>query len=104
MSDIDDFLAEIDDNSPFLNLQDGEPKVGNFVKATLVDDSFNKGEKTMEYTLKVGDMNKTFNSKSGQLARLFKGVKKGDEVQIVRTGTAFDTKWYVKKTDEEEEK
>jgi len=97
--DLITFLDKADAESDFIRFEDGEPMKGTYVGAKLIDDTFNKGDQTMEYTLTVGDKDKTFNSKSVALARQMKGIKKGDNVEIVKTGQAFDTKWYVKKED-----
>lgn len=97
MSDLDTFIKEAEKKSRFLRFEDGIPVVGIYRGARTVDDSFNPGERTLEYTLEVGGVKKTFNSQSVKLARLMKAVKRGDEVELVKTGRGFETQWYVGK-------
>ena len=95
MTDIDKFLAEADAQSPYIKFEDGEPVTGIYKGAKLVEDTFNKGEQTMEYTLDVEGVEKTFKSRSVKLANLVKNYEKGDKVEVVKTGIGFDTIWYV---------
>ena len=95
MTDIDNFLAEADKNSPYIKFEDGEPVTGIYKGAKLVEDTFNKGEQTMEYTLEVDKVSKTFKSRSVKLASQIKEHKDGDEIEVVKTGIGFDTNWYV---------
>lgn len=97
MNDLDEFLQMLDNESPYIKFEDGEPVTGKYVGAEMVDDTFNKGEKTMEYTMEIGGYEKSFKSRSGKLAKLLNGVEEGDTIQLVKTGEAFDTRWYVKK-------
>jgi hypothetical protein len=94
MTALDEFVSSADKSSPFLKFIDGEPIVGTFNGAELVEDTFNKGEKVMQYSLTVDGVEKTFKSKSVNLARQLKVAKEGDEVKIMRTGVSFNTKWY----------
>jgi hypothetical protein len=97
MTDLETFLAEANKNSPFLKFEEGEPVVGLYRGAKMIDDTFNPGKKTMEYTLEVEGVKKTFKSGSAKLARLIKPIKDGDEIQLVKTGTSFKTQWYLEK-------
>lgn len=97
MSDLEDFVAKANRNSAFIKFEDGEPVVGTLKGTKCIDDPFNKGEQTMEYTLEVDGIAKTFKSKSSKLARLLLKFKVGDEVEIVKTGTGLKTLWYVDK-------
>jgi len=94
MSDINQFIADVEKASPFIRFEDGEPVVGIYKGAKAVEDTFNKGEQTMEYTLDVDGIDKTFKSRSVKLARLISKFKEGDRLEIVKTGTGFDTLWY----------
>ena len=96
-NDIASFLAEADKKSPYITWEEGEPVVGIFKGAKQVDDEFNDGQVTMEYTLEVEKVEKTFKSKSVKLARLLAGFKLGDKIQFVKTGESFKTLWYVEK-------
>jgi len=95
MDDIAKFLAEEEAKSPYVKFEDGEPITGIYKGAKLVEDTFNKGEETMEYTLDVDGVKKTFKSRSVKLASQIKDHKEGTELQIVKTGIGFDTNWYV---------
>jgi hypothetical protein len=95
MSDLDDFIAEADKNSAFIKFEEGEPVVGILKKTELIADPFNIGQKTMQYTLEVDGVQKTFKSKSAKLARLVKKFGVGDEIEVVKTGEGFKTLWYV---------
>jgi hypothetical protein len=99
VSDLDKWISEADKNSPFLKFEDGEPVEGVFRGAKIIDDPFKVGEQTMEYTLDVDGVKKTFKSKSTKLARLFHKFAVGDEVQVVKTGESFKTLWYVDSPD-----
>ena len=103
MGDLDKFIKEADAKSSFIKFEDGVEVVGIYEGAKVVQDNFNKDEQTVEYTLEVDEVKKTFNSKSVKLARLLNKVGKGNLVKVVRTGTGFDTKWYVKTEEDEDE-
>jgi hypothetical protein len=100
MSDIEDFIKDLDKNNPFLTFEEGEPVVGVFKSVNIIDDTFNKGEKTLEYTITVDGIDKSFKSKSGKLARQIKGFKEGETIRIVKTGTSLQTIWYVDRKEE----
>lgn len=95
MADLDIFIEEQKRKSPFLKITDEEPVVGIYKGAKLVEDTFNPGEKVMQYTLEVDGIEKTFKSKSMRLAQQIKSVGKGDEIEVKRSGEGFKTKWYV---------
>jgi len=97
MTDIQNFINEADKKSKFLKLIEGEPVIATFKGASMIDDTFNPGKKTMEYRVEVDEVEKSFKSGSTSLARQFAGIKSGDKVKIVKTGNAFTTKWYVTK-------
>jgi hypothetical protein len=97
MTDLENFLAEANKNSPFLKFEDGEPAIGLYRGAKIVDDTFNPGKQTMEYTLEVEGVKKTFKSGSTKLARLIRPIKEGEKIQLVKTGTSFKTMWYLEK-------
>jgi hypothetical protein len=94
MADIDDFLKEAQSNSPFIKFIEGEPVTGKFIKAEIIEDKFNKGDNTMQYTLEVDGEAKTFTSKSVKLASQMKKYM-DKEVELVKTGESFKTIWYV---------
>ena len=96
-NDIAEFIAEVEKTSPYISWEEGEPVKGIFKGAKQVDDEFNAGQTTMEYTLEVDKVEKTFKSKSVKLARLLAGFKIGDNLQLVKTGESFKTIWYVEK-------
>ena len=95
MNDITKFLDEADKASPYVKFEDGEPITGIYKGAKLVEDTFNKGEETMEYTLDVDGVEKTFKSRSVKLAGQIKDHKEGTKLQVVKTGIGFETNWYV---------
>ena len=95
MTDLNDFVKEADRLSPFIKFEEGIPVVGKYQGAKVIPDNFNKNEQTVEYTLEINSILKTFNSKSVKLAKQLLKVKKGERVKLVRTGESFTTKWYV---------
>ena len=99
MSDLDKFIEDADRNSKFITFQEGEPVEGTYEGAKEIDDPFKAGEKTLEYTLDVDGVKKTFKSKSIKLARLLHKFSIGDEVQLVKTGEGLKTIWYVDSPD-----
>ena len=99
MKDINDFISDADKKSSFVRFEDGEPVKGIYKGSKLVDDRFNKGEKTMEYSIEIDGLVKTFNSKSIKLARQLKPVKEGEEIELVKTGEGLSTVWYVGRKD-----
>ena len=96
LSDINDFIAAVEKESPFVKFEDGEPVEGLYKGTKTVEDTFNKGEETLEHTIEVDGVEKSFKSRSIKLARLLSKIKKDDKIQVVKTGQAFDTLWYVK--------
>jgi hypothetical protein len=96
MSDLDNFVKEADDASPYIRFKDNESVEGMFIKGVVVQDSFNKDQETIEYTLEVNETAKTFRSRSIGLARQLNGLE-GTSVKVTKKGTGFDTVWKVEK-------
>lgn len=95
MTDLDSFIKEADSKSKFLRFIDGEPITGIYKGAKLVQDNFTPDAQTIEYSLEIEGMTKTFNSRSVKLARQLNAISKGVMVTIARTGTGMKTEWSV---------
>lgn len=93
MSDLKSFIESADKRSAFLKFEEGVSVVGIYVDAQLIDDQFNPGQKTMQYTLEVDGVAKTFKSKSASLARQLAKIEPGTEVEITKSGNGFKTTW-----------
>jgi hypothetical protein len=95
MDTLEEFVVEADKKSPFLKIVGDEPVTGMYKGATVVDDQFNPGKKTVQYALEIDGVTKTFKSGSNGLARQMLKIKKDTMVTIVRSGESFKTKWDV---------
>jgi hypothetical protein len=103
MSSLTDFVKERDRTSPFMKFVSGEAVQCTYKGASVVDDTFNPGKQTVQYTVVVDKVEKTFKSGSAGLARQMVGIKAGDEIVIKREGESFKTRWTVGKTTETNE-
>ena len=97
MSDLTNFITEADKRSGYVRFEDGVALGCVYVDAEMVDDKFNPGQKTVQYTIEVEGNNKTFNSKAAGLARLMSKIEPGTAIEIIREGESFKTKWFVNK-------
>ena len=95
MTDLEDFLKKAEKTSIFIKVESGVPFEGVFKEAKLIDDPFNSGEKTMQYTIEIDGQDKTFKSKSVKLARQLRDKKEGAILRIVRMGSGTATSWTV---------
>ncbi len=101
--ELNKFIEAADAKSKFIRFEDGKEVIGVYQGAKVIPDNFNKEEQTVEYSLGIGDVKKTFTSKSVRLARLLNNIELGQKIKLVKTGTGFDTKWYVKNLNEGED-
>ena len=95
MNDLKDFIGEADRLSPFIRFDTTPTIEGTYKGSVVVDDNFNPGDKTVEYTVNIEGVDKTFRSKSLGLGRQMLGISNGTRVEITRTGESFKTKWSV---------
>jgi len=97
VNDLESYIAEMDKKSPFIKFEEGIPVEGIYRGAKIVDNTFDPTKKSVEYTLEIDGIKKTFKSGSGNLARMIKPIKDGETIEVVKTGEAFKTRWYVTK-------
>ena len=86
MNDIDLFIKE---NMRFLSIKDGETVKCIYQGCKIVPDKYNEGHKTLSYSIKLLDSEKTisWNKNSTKIAIQMRKFNPGDKISITRHAT-----------------
>lgn len=100
MKDLDSFIKS---NRKYVSIQDGETFKGIYQGFKIVPDRFNPGKETVAYMFQVPNSQEMlpWTKASPKIALQMKKFGVGDVLEITRYGIATETKYLIRKAQEE---